>query len=515
MTAFWSATINGAILSALLTIVVWVALRITPRRALNAATRYAIWWIVLLATLALPLSYAQWPRRTAVALYAQVMPLTDPAPALPIAVPAAAPRIVLPLEIPASPWLQPILIAWIAAALLLLLRVALSYATLYRRTARAIDAPRELRARLGANSRQLRVALSEEIDIPMAVGPFRPAILIPARLFATMTQSDLDQIVIHEATHLARRDDYTLFLQRIVEALFALHPVVRWITRQLDLEREIACDDAVARSTDTARSYADCLTRMVQACGGVRPSLAAAAFADSRSHLSRRVELLMRADRTGSTRLLHRPFALIAVGLLCAVVLLAKTPLMVAFATPQSTTPLYVVGPGDIISVTVTADEKRVSGNYEVAPDGDISLPTIGVENAAGLTLLALRSLIKRRLGADINDPVVDVQLLRPNGKKYILSGAVLKPGPYPLLKETTILDALKASGGFNAMAATNKIILLRGQKVSGIREAVTFSESIPFNYNQVIRGIHTEQNVTIQDGDVLLVPGYRHGRIQ
>jgi polysaccharide export outer membrane protein len=188
---------------------------------------------------------------------------------------------------------------------------------------------------------------------------------------------------------------------------------------------------------------------------------------------------------------------------------------MVAFATPQSTTPLYVVGPGDIISVTVTADEKRVSGNYEVAPDGDISLPTIGVENAAGLTLLALRSLIKRRLGADINDPVVDVQLLRPNGKKYILSGAVLKPGPYPLLKETTILDALKASGGFNAMAATNKIILLRGQKVSGIREAVTFSESIPFNYNQVIRGIHTEQNVTIQDGDVLLVPGYRHGRIQ
>jgi beta-lactamase regulating signal transducer with metallopeptidase domain len=59
MTAFWSAAINGAILSALLTIVVWVALRITPRRALNAATRYAIWWIVLLATLALPLSYAQ------------------------------------------------------------------------------------------------------------------------------------------------------------------------------------------------------------------------------------------------------------------------------------------------------------------------------------------------------------------------------------------------------------------------------------------------------------------------
>src|SRR6185437_6520366 len=222
------------------------------------------------------------------------------------------PGIALPVQIPATPLLRLVLLAWIAAASLLLLRLALSYATLYRRTRRAIPAP-------GAH-----ILLSDEIDIPMATGPFRRAILIPTRLFATISESDLDQIVQHEATHLARRDDYALLSERIVEALFPLHPIVRCITRQLDLEREIACDDAVARSTATARDYADCLTRMVQACGGVRPSLAATAFADSRSHLSRRVELLMRTSRTAYPSLRRRTFALTALAVVGAAILLAK-----------------------------------------------------------------------------------------------------------------------------------------------------------------------------------------------
>ena len=536
MTAFWSAIVNGAILSALLTAAVWIALRLTPRRALNAATRYAIWWIVLLATLALPLSFVQWPHSTPAPVYKQAIQQTHSEPALSIAAPTVVPRAALPIEIPASPWLRPILFAWIGTALLLLLRVALSYAALYRRTARAVDAPPEVLART-------RIALSEEIAIPMAVGPFRQAILIPTKLFATITESDLDQIVLHEATHLVRRDDYTLLLQRIVEAIFALHPVVRWITRQLDLEREIACDDAVARSSETARSYADCLTRMVQACGGVRPSLAAANVADSRSHLSRRVELLMRPNRTNSPRLRQRPLALIAIILLCAAALLAKTPRLVAFAIPhiriagpiaaqlrtelpptpppvqepvivaQTTRPTppppppqppplpppppepppYILGANDVIGVSVY-DDKVVGGTYRIGPDGRVSLPLIGEFSAVGLTIPELKFLIAQKLAPFITDPVVNVQLLRNNSKKYTLIGAVAKPGLYPLLQQTTILDALAASGGFKDIANLKKIILRRGDK------------EFHFSYKDVIKGIHLEQNIQLENGDIIVV---------
>ena len=66
--------------------------------------------------------------------------------------------------------------------------------------------------------------------------------------------------MVHEAAHLARWDDYGLLAQRFIEALFPWHPVVRWITRQMDLEREVACDDFVVEATGQARQYASCLT---------------------------------------------------------------------------------------------------------------------------------------------------------------------------------------------------------------------------------------------------------------
>jgi beta-lactamase regulating signal transducer with metallopeptidase domain/Tfp pilus assembly protein PilF len=344
MTTFWSTIINSTILSALLSLAVWLALQSTPRRALNAATRYAIWWLVLIATLALPLAYVKLtPRRptsqSALSNNTRDLPWLQPT----TSAPASRRTIILPLEIPASKWLQPLLLVWIATSLLLLTRVILSYAALYRRSARATSAPHELNGRLeiwlahsGSVRKGARLGISHEIEIPIATGPFRTAVLIPAKLFEAMTDTDLDQIGRHEAAHLARRDDYTLFAQRIIEALFALHPVVRFITRQIDLEREIACDDCAASSPEQARSYADCLTRTVALCGGVRTSLAAANVADGRSHLSRRVELLLNNSRAAQVSLLKGRCALIAIALIGAASLLAKTPLLFAFSTPRA-----------------------------------------------------------------------------------------------------------------------------------------------------------------------------------
>src|ERR1700723_4477646 len=57
MSAILAAFINAGIAGAAVTIAVWFVLSIAPRRALNAATRYAIWWTTLLIVVALPLFY--------------------------------------------------------------------------------------------------------------------------------------------------------------------------------------------------------------------------------------------------------------------------------------------------------------------------------------------------------------------------------------------------------------------------------------------------------------------------
>jgi len=145
---------------------------------------------------------------------------------------------------------------------------------------------------------------------------------------------ELTQIGLHEGAHFVRRDDYALLLERILEALFALHPVVRWIARRIDLEREIACDDLVISTTGNPVSYAACLIRVVELSGGVRSSLAAAAATEDSSHLSRRIHLLLDKTRhTGTLLLKLRLVEMIAVVALLALAA-GRVSTLVAFAQP-------------------------------------------------------------------------------------------------------------------------------------------------------------------------------------
>lgn len=155
--------------------------------------------------------------------------------------------------------------------------------------------------------------------------------------------------------------------------------------------------------------------------------------------------------------------------------------------------PLYVLGANDVIGVTVFG-EQSVPGTYSIGPDGRISVPLIGNFTVIGLTIPQLKDLITEKLSAFMIDPVVNVQLLRNNSKKYTMIGGVGKPGPYPLLQETTVLDALAGAGGFHEFANEKDIIIRRGTK------------EFHFNYKDVIKGKHLDKNITLQDGDIIVV---------
>jgi hypothetical protein len=189
----------------------------------------------------------------------------------------------------------------------------------------------------------VRALISPDIASPMAAGLFRPAILLPERLLAELGGDEIEQIRLHETAHLLRRDDVALLIQRVMEALFALHPVVRWITRRIDLEREIACDDFVVEQTGQARPYASCLTRVVEIAGGVRSSkfgaAVAAAATEERSHLARRIEMLLDKTRHKGTRLLKVRLLLIAAALLALAVVAVRTPGLIAFAASEPSAP--------------------------------------------------------------------------------------------------------------------------------------------------------------------------------
>ena len=155
----------------------------------------------------------------------------------------------------------------------------------------------------------------------------------------------------------------------------------------------------------------------------------------------------------------------------------------------------YVIGSLDILQVSVWNDPK-LSGIFDVRPDGILSLPLIGEMKADGLTVADLTQLIRTKLAASVmEDPEVNIQVVRINSKKFYIFGGCLKQGEFPLVTPMTILDAFANCGGFKDFANLKKIYVLRG------------AERLPFNYKEVSQGKHMEQNRMIQNGDRIFVP--------
>jgi polysaccharide export outer membrane protein len=153
----------------------------------------------------------------------------------------------------------------------------------------------------------------------------------------------------------------------------------------------------------------------------------------------------------------------------------------------------YVIGAEDVIFVKVWRDND-VSGQFLVRPDGRISVPLIGDVTAAGCTPEQLEKDISDRLSKFIKDPQVNVGILAVGSKKYFILGEVNRPGAFPLVVPTNVLEALVNAGGFRDFANETKILILRGSKV------------ITFNYKQVTRGKKPEQNILLEPGDKIIV---------
>jgi erythromycin esterase-like protein/beta-lactamase regulating signal transducer with metallopeptidase domain len=358
------AIVNGTILSAALTAFCWLVLRAAPRRSINAATRYGVWWMAFAVAVLLPLTWIPMPDWqdpvVPVAVSRSAAPAPEVAPvaekqAPPSVEPPPLPALALtpvvptdppafPVRIPAGDWTSWLLGALGAVSLFMLLRLAVSYARLAACRADAIAAPDRMARRVaawlthcGSARRGVALLLSPGISTPIAVGPRRPAILIPSRMLEGLDEAELDQIGVHEAAHLARRDDFALLLQRIVEALFAWHPVVRWIGGRIDLEREIACDDFVIAATGSRKPYAACLTRMAEIAG---KAPATAAAASQTGHLSCRVDMLLDRTRHCGTRLLRSRLAAMLTLQIVLALAAVRAPLPVSLATLYAAPPL-------------------------------------------------------------------------------------------------------------------------------------------------------------------------------
>lgn len=302
VTALWQGIIVASGLA--------ICVRFSPH--ISGAHRFVIWAAGFVALVALPFLPQFWGMAPAGAI--------SGAPASE-AVMSAKPWLSLDLR-----WSLAIGAFWILASLIRAADLAIHSYRLRRLWKSAV--PVDVRK---WGRRQAEICTTTQLDCPSVIGFFAPRILIPGWLFERLTPGELDQIVLHEAEHLRRGDDWTNLAQKLCLVTFPLNPALWWIERQLSKTRELACDEGVIRITRAPRAYAACLTSLAERGLERRAEALSLGAWQRRPELVHRVHSILR--RGQSLRPVAAGFVLAALGGGLSVVTIgfAHCPQLVAF----------------------------------------------------------------------------------------------------------------------------------------------------------------------------------------
>lgn len=191
----------------------------------------------------------------------------------------------------------PLLIIWLGVAAVLIGRTIRDLVAVERLVARAkpADLPKALQNRM----KGVRVVVSPEAPGPMAAGLLHPAIVLPESI--ALASPGMAALLEHERAHIRRRDMLAALGQRIVLALLWWSPALYWISRRMDEEREVACDEAAVDCTGDAHAFARSLTTQAENQLWVRAPRLAVGAIGPRSQFSRRIRRLIDMAKTGGS----------------------------------------------------------------------------------------------------------------------------------------------------------------------------------------------------------------------
>ena len=176
-------------------------------------------------------------------------------------------------------------------------------------------------------------------------------------------------------------------------------------------------------------------------------------------------------------------------------------------APPQGkdVSPDYKIGPGDSLNVFVWRNPD-LSTDVAVRPDGKISIPLVDDMQAVGKTPSQLATDIETVLAEFVRSPDVTVLITAfgigayDNQIRIVGAGAV-RPQSIPFRQGLTLLDVM-IEVGLSEFAA--------GDRAKLVRREGDEDQEIPVRLNRLINRGDLRQNLTLEPGDVLIIPESR-----
>lgn len=172
----------------------------------------------------------------------------------------------------------------------------------------------------------------------------------------------------------------------------------------------------------------------------------------------------------------------------------------------SSTQERYRIGPGDVLQVTVWDHPELTipAGSFrdpadsgqQVADDGRMYYPYVGIVMAAGMTVSELRVVLTEKLSTYIQNPQLDVRVVAYRSKKVYVVGEVNNPGVLPVDDvPLMIADAINLSGGLTENAHKGGVNVSR----DGVAHEIDLRALYDF--------ADASQNLMLKHGDIVNVP--------
>jgi len=385
--------LNGLLDGLVIAFLAWAVLRLSGHQ--GSGTRFAVWFGALL-TIAVSSLAGHWPSVNTAGASAG----------------SAMSAITL-----SSTWAVSIFVTWGVMAFLALIRVVVGLwklrklrSSCVRVAESSLDPVLQETLSRATFRREIALCTSNQVHVPTAVGFIKPIVIFPEWSLQELSTAQVNALLVHELAHLSRWDDWTNLIQKVLRAALFFHPAVWWLDRQLSLEREMACDDAVLAQTNNPRFYAQCLVAVAEKSFLRRTLALAQAAVHHVRQTSLRITQILDSQHRFPTGVWKRAATLV-VGLSVTCAFFAsRTPTLVTFedspahgvAVLQATSPLprsdtrhfADARNGKVITSKVTTDNRIMCSPQ---PSQSPSVVAKSIAKAAVVKAMVAKAAVSRR----------------------------------------------------------------------------------------------------------------------
>ncbi len=167
----------------------------------------------------------------------------------------------------------------------------------------------------------------------------------------------------------------------------------------------------------------------------------------------------------------------------------------------EAPNPNYIIQPSDVIRLQVF-QEPDLDQEFRVPQNGQYQFPLIGAVEVSGKTVAEVEVELRELYDRDyLVNPQLNLLIIEYAQRRVNVLGAVNTPGTivFPPEEAMTLLDAISRAGGFNRLAAKNRVTLSRTGPDGKVTKFV-------IDANRIIDG-KDSSSWPLQKDDTIFVP--------